>query len=316
MQLFAYPSDRRMPWATLGLLAVSGCLTATAAWHWRCRVCSSQSLEELQPRLRSFSWGLSSCSLSIDDLKRGEVHRLLLVSLLRAGEQSARVFADAVVLVGCGTLLERLYGPGFVVSLVVGGTVTSNAAAAMAHASLVPPGTAPEAPRLASTAGGVAALGAFCALRHGRWAAVPGAPVPVAWLMAPLLAAVFSSYSTFRQQMAERKAAATAAATAASEEKGPDGLDAPPAPAVEMQADDDAVMSAFEAMVAMAGCEAAEERARSECRPPPADIVAWREEVEQVVEAAPPMAPDGAFLADIAGALFGAAFCLVARRVV
>lgn len=248
------------------------------------------------------------CGVSLEDLQRGEIYRLHLASMLRAGEQPARAFADAVVLLGCGTLLERIYGPAFVVRLVVGSTIVANAGATVLHASAAPVGASSDS-RLVSTSGGLTALGAFCALRHGRWAIVPGLPVPAAWLMAPLLAAVVSSYATYRQQMAERRAAAAADQTSA---------DSAVAQAAETVANDDAEgsMSTFEAMVALAGCEAAEQRARSDCRPAPADIVAWREEVEQVVEASPPLAPDGAFLADILGACLGAAFCLVARRVV
>ena len=125
--------------------------------------------------------------------------RLLLASLLRAGEQTSRTLADATILVFCGTLLERLYGPAFVLGLALSGAAVGNGVAAIAHSRALTSDGEPagEGARVASTSGGVAALGVFCILRHGRWAAWPGLPVPVAWLLAPMLVADLSAAGNY-----------------------------------------------------------------------------------------------------------------------
>lgn len=324
MQLFAYPSSRRFPWATLSLLAASGCLTLSAALDWQLRVCQAQSVEELQPELETFTRGVSTCSVSSDDLRRGEVHRLLLTSMLRAGEQPARLLADVGVLLCCGTLLERLYGSSFVLTLVLAASALSNALGLAAHTRFGRSEGHTGDPRLVSTSGGVTALGAFCALRHGRWSAVPGLPLPVAWLMAPILAAACSAASTYWMQVAalaadssrpgeEGEAAAAAATAAAAVDDS-----APPSEESEaLTAHGGAPLpaSTFGALVALSACDAIEALAKSECRPPPEDIASWREEVGRAVETSPPMPPDGAFWADVFGACIAAALCLVAPRV-
>lgn len=305
LRLFAYPANRRFPWATCALMAASGCVTSAAALYWHLRVCGAQSLDELRPELVVFSRALALCSVAREDLERGELHRLLLASLLRAGERPARALADAVVLGCCGTLLERLYGPWPVLALLAGGTALSNAGALAVQSRLAATGPSSSsgaaagcAPRLTSTSGGITALGVLCALRHGRWAMWPGLPVPAAWLMAPLLVATASAAAAYRRQLAEYRAAVLEAAAAA------------PLPEAG-QADGTALpKSAFEVAMALAACEAVEARARADCRQPAEDICAWREEVEQVAASVLPLPPDGAFLADVVGAAFGAAVCM------
>merc|ERR1740121_1768768 len=149
--------------------------------------------------------------------------------------------------------------------------------------------------RLSSTSGGVVALGTFCALRYGRWAAWPGLPVPVSWLMAPLLVAAASSALSYGAQLREHRAAL--AEVAAS-------------PDADAEANQ---LSAFETAVALAACEVAEDRARALCHAPPEDVLAWRSELEEVVERQPPQPPDGAFFADLAGFALGVAAAAALR---
>lgn len=306
MQLFAYPASKRFPWATAALLAASGSLSAAVAIYWNFAISRSSSEEELQPRLRRFTHALGLCTVSWGDVAGGEVHRLILVSLLRAGEQPMRTLADAAVLVCCGTLVERLHGPAAVAGLVVGTTVVSNALAAFAHDHFVraassagapqasssadPAGPALPAAAVASTSGGVVALGAWCVLRHGRWAVWPGVPVPVSWLMAPLLVSDGVAALSYRQKLPEYSAALAEAAGASPAH--PPGLQLP---------------------VAFAACEAALDHARSQCRLPPDDIAQLQEELELALDQAPPPPPDGSFLGDVAGGILALVLAVAMR---
>lgn len=320
MQLFAYPTSRQFPWATTALFLASGCVSAAVALHWQLRVSSASSVEELRERSERFAAALALCGVSSEDLARGEVHRLALASLLHAGDQPGRLLADAAVLACCGTLLERLRGSGFVLALVLGGTAAANALAASAHGrssagaldanlqkasgdgaapddAMLP--TAPPLARISSTSGGVTALGAFVAFRYGRWAALPGLPLPVAWLMAPVLVATLSSFAGHGRQLKAYREAADEAAAARRECGG-----LPPAVAG---------LSALEAAVVLAACEAVEDRARGACQPPPEDVAAWREEIQEALVCLPPQPPDGAFFADVAGAAVGVLVALLLR---
>mmetsp|Transcript_56688 Transcript_56688/g.184485 ORF Transcript_56688/g.184485 Transcript_56688/m.184485 type:complete len:434 (-) Transcript_56688:89-1390(-) len=322
LELFAYPTNRRTPWATAALVAASGCLTAAAALHWQLRVCGSPSLEELRPRAASFAGALEGCSVGQGDVERGEVHRLLLASLLRAGVQPSRILTDIVVLGCCGTLLERLQGPGFVLSLVLGSTVLTNLGASVANGRMVTAALAnkgidqangdasvsapmPCLARVSSTSGGVTALGVFCALRHGRWAAWPGLPLPVAWLMAPVFVATLSAFLGYGGQLREYKAAAEAAAEVAAT-ASIEGRTASSSIAADV--------SGLDVVVSLAACEAVEGRARAACQAPPEDVVAWREELQEAVDRLPPQPPDGAFFADLCGAAVGVVAAIVLRR--
>lgn len=316
MQLFAYPTSRAFPWATAVLLAASGGFTAAAALCWHCSVCRAENLDDLQPRLQLFTRAVSACSVCSDALAHGEIHRLLLASLNRAGERSARVLTDAALLVCCGTLLERLYGSSAVVAFVVGSTVLSNGLALIPHERMLAvPATeagakcsGSGAPSIASTSGGVVALGVLCALRHGRWSAWPGVPVPVFWLLAPILVADLSAAASYLRQLSEYRAYVAAGRerdavmVAADSEQLPLNLIPP---------------SGFELAVALAACEAVESRVRAQCRAPPEDVVLWREELERAAEAesemGPPSPPDGAVWADAAGAMIALMVGLVIR---
>eukprot|EP00811_Abedinium_folium_P005891 NODE_15420_length_1051_cov_2.267316.p1 GENE.NODE_15420_length_1051_cov_2.267316~~NODE_15420_length_1051_cov_2.267316.p1 ORF type:complete len:232 (+),score=69.00 NODE_15420_length_1051_cov_2.267316:268-963(+) len=221
-------------------------------------------------------------TVSLDDVAGGEVHRLLLASLCRSSEATGRLYADAVVLACCGTLLERLHGPLFVLAGALGASAASNALALLVHE-----------PSVSSTSGGVAALGTLCALRYGRWAAVPGIPVPVAWVMAPILVASISALLAHPANVREYEDL-----VAARVEAGIEVAD----------------MSGLEVAVASAACDAILENVKASYQPPPADLVQWREELEVAAETAPPPPPDGAFLADVAGAALACAFVLLTRR--
>lgn len=310
MQLFAYPTGRRFPWATVLLLASSSGATITAALYWRMRIPHAEDAADLRTRLSTFASALEFCSVSAEGLAAGEFHRLLLPSLVRAGEQPLRIVVDMVVLGCCGALLERLHGPGLVFALTGVGSAVGNAAAAFLHRSMLCSEDAGETNArgldvtVACTSGGVTAVGAFCALRYGRWAVWPGVPVPVSWLMAPVLVAASTSALAYARHLRATPSEATSSGAAEPREsvrtRGPLGLGLAPH---------------FEMAVALAGCEAVEEQARTECRSRQEDIVAWRAELEQEAEDAgdTPTPPDGAFWADVAGAVVAVVFVLAGR---
>jgi len=327
LQLFAYPRNRRCPWATLSLLLMSGCLTATAAFYWNWFVRRAETLEELEPRVSMFAWALGMCSVSSDDLARAEVHRLLLTSLLHAEETPARILLNAAILVCCGTLLERLHGPVFVLTFTVVATVASNVLALVAHRRFTE--LSPQrcglrdqklmsipspAPSVTSTSGGVVGLGALCWLRYARWAVWPGVPVPIAWLMAPLLVADASAaVKYFRELPAYMLSVVDQAMQDHDADETPDGAEAR-----HLAADgrDSSPLSGLELAVALAACEVVGERFRGQCRPPPDEVMQWRDELELATEVRPPstpMQPSGAFWADIAGAGIAVALAGVLR---
>jgi len=231
------------------------------------------------------------------------------------------------VLVCCGTLLERLHGPGFMLAVVAGTTAASNALAVLAHGSAVaaPPAAGGSAPRagdrgaasIASTSGGIVALGTLCALRYGRWAAWPGLPLPLSWLLAPVLVADISAAAGYFRQLPAYKAALADHAAEVTSQVGADAGPAAPDPAGGSPGDEleDARLtpSGFELAVALAACRSAETCARAECRPPAEEIASWREDLERASEASAPLPPDGAFWADAAGAALTAVLAVAAR---
>jgi len=325
------------------LLAASGGMTLAAGAFWHLAVCGARTVEELQPLLACFVWGMGACSVSKDQLAGGELHRLFTASLLHAGEQPARVLADAALLGCCGTLLERLHGSMFVLALGLGTTVLSNGLGLFMHSNMttVPErhGTHPTSSRsttsIASTSGGIVAIGTHCAVRYGRWAAWRGLPLPVAWVLAPVVAADMSAITGYFIQIREfRKAVLAASEHIAS---GSDGqsCSADEATVSDRQGDrttakavnggvleashgdqgsnQERMPSAFELAVALAACESVEAQARTDCRPPPEDVTVWRQELEQVAEVVPLSPPNGAVWADIAGAACGLALAMAAR---
>lgn len=346
MHLFAYPASRRIPWATLLLLAASGGVTLAASAFWHLAVCGAQTVEELQPLLACFVWGVGACSVNRDQLAVGELHRLIAASLLHAGEQPARLLADTALVGCCGTLLERLHGRTFVLALGLGTTVLSNGLGLFMHSNMatVPElhGTGPASSRttasLASTSGGIVAIGTYCAVRYGRWAAWRGLPVPVSWVLAPVVAADMSAGVDYFRQLREFKQGVLAAREhwASGMDSQADGANEGTVPTEKSDgattasgmdgdrqegrdgdhaSDDctDRMPSAFELAVALAACETVEAQARTECRPPPEDVTLWRHELEQAAEVVPPSAPNGAVWADIVGAALGLALATVAR---
>lgn len=272
LQLFAYPEDRRLPWASLSVFLASSAATLTFAAMWQ-QVARATSLEELQIHLERFTQRLAACSATWP-LQMNELHRLLLASLLHAGEQPARVFADAAVLLFGGTLLERLYGARFLLLLLGSSTMLSNAMALTIHQYFV---SSPEG--LSSTSGALVALGSFLALRHPRWAIWPGIPIPVSWLMAPVLVADLSLARAYFRDLSLYR----------SSEKA------------TKQKDE---ASGLQPSVALAACMAVEDCARRECRPPPADVVSWRMELEAAANE-DVLVPEATLWADISGLILG-----------
>eukprot|EP00439_Symbiodinium_sp_Y106_P077363 s1148_g16.t1 len=292
MQLFASAESQRPPWAVIFLLLASGGLTAAATALWA-KVSQSQSLEELQEELQNFCWVISGCSVSLPQLQAGEVHRLLAASLLRAGERPARLLTDTVLFFCCGTLLERLYGSTFLLQLILGSTVFSNVAALYLHQHLVAPSGDP-AGSISSSSAAVVTLGTFCALRHGRWAAWRGVPVPISWLMAPVLVADLSLARAYLHDFALYRAEAKEAEAA--------------------QAEAIAQGSGIQRSIALAACLAVEDAARSHFRPPAQDIVCWRIDLEITADEDPPALPEATVLADAVGAFLGAGLAAIFAR--
>lgn len=315
LQLFAYPSSRHFPWGTVAMLVASGGLTAATALCWHLGICRAQTVDELRPLLLAFTKGVSSCAVSSDQVLQGEVHRLFTASLLRAGERPSRALADTAVLACCGTLLERLHGPSFMLAFTIGATALSNALAAAAHSALVSVRVAPgacadqayngSAASITSTSGGIVALGTLCAIRYGRWAAWRGLPLPISWVLAPVVVADVSAAREYFRQLREFKAVVVSP-------KAPTEGDALEGGDPEL-VDPEEAPSGFELAVALAACQAADAHARSECRPPPDDIALWRDDLERAAEVATPLPPDGAFLGDIAGALLAVVVAVAAR---
>jgi len=308
LEVFAYPTNRTTPWATISILAASGCLTLAASLYWRFHVCRAITLEELEGRSEGFAELVEHCSVGKKDLEKGELHRLVLASLLRADEGLLRSAVAVTILGCCGTLLERLQGSNAMLSVVVGGTIVSSAGAAYCHTRTVegavtglaedgmdtsPLKLAP--PRVTALSGGVTALGTLCALRFGRWAAIPGLPLPVSWLMAPVLVSAVSSFFSYGPLLHEYQDAVKASL----ENIGPDGL-----PKLEV----------LRASVLLAGCEALEDRTRADCLPQSDEVVGRREALEEALVRLPPPPPDGAFFADIIGALVGVVAAIVLKR--
>mmetsp|Transcript_132920 Transcript_132920/g.265246 ORF Transcript_132920/g.265246 Transcript_132920/m.265246 type:complete len:499 (+) Transcript_132920:42-1538(+) len=339
MRLFAYPASRRLPWATLLFLATSGGLTLAASAFWHLVVCGAQTVEELQPLLACFVWGVGACSVSKDQLAAGELHKLLTASLLHAGEQPTRLLADTAMLGCCGTLLERLHGSTFVLALGLGTTVLSNSLGLFMHSNMATvrglhgadPASGRSTASVASSSGGIVAIGTYCAVRYGRWAAWRGLPLPAAWVLAPVVAADMSAGVDYFRQLREFKQAVLAApeyiVSGGDSQSGgnnkrtvpdelADGTTANVADGEGLEESDGGIgrmPSGFELAVSLAACDSVEAQARTECRPSPEDVAVWRQELEQVAEVVPPSPPNGAVWTDIAGATLGLALAMVAR---
>jgi len=307
LQLFAYPSNRRFPWTTVGLFFASATVTAGTALCWS-DVCRAESVEELKVRVTRFARLLHMCSATPDSVQNGEVHRFVLPSLLRGGEQPARVLADAVVLCACGTMLERLHGPIPVFGLVILASVLGNVLAPLFHQKV-----SDAQVSVTSTSGGVVALGVVCALRHSRWAAFPGVPVPVGWLLAPLVVADGSGVVEYFRWF-------SAAQTCSQK---PDSCTE--VPSDELVGDDvghtsltvdrtHLVPTGVELVIAMAAAEAVQTRARNAYRPELEDVAEWQESLlEAELERTPLPQPDCTFFADLVGVAVAVAFVVLRR---
>ncbi|CAE8589375.1 unnamed protein product [Polarella glacialis] len=135
---------------------------------------------------------------------------------------------------------------------------------------------------------------------HRRsWAAIPGIPLPMSWIMAPILVADLSAARSYRHQLAEYKAA-VAENLGSKEEVGPE----------DGHQD---TLTGFRLAVAIAACNAVEDGSRSSCRPPPEDVVSWRDELEQMAALQPPQMPEATIWADAAGFLIAASLALLTR---
>ncbi|CAK9076058.1 unnamed protein product [Durusdinium trenchii] len=273
LQLFAYPEDRRIPWASLSLLVTSACATLAAAGLWQ-QVLGSSSMEELEERLERFTNTLKACSAKWP-LQVHELHGLLLASLLRAGELPNRALSDLALLLFGGTLLERLYGAPFMLLFLGVSTMLSNAMAMAIQQRFVE-----GVEGLSSTSGGLVALGTFCALRHPRWAIWPGVPIPVSWLMAPVVVADLSLAWAYRQELKAFESAQAGDAHARDDHAG------------------------AERAMALAACIALEAQARAECRPVWEELRERREELELAAEE-DVLPPEATLWADLSGILIG-----------
>eukprot|EP00403_Amphidinium_massartii_P029962 CAMPEP_0178393548 /NCGR_PEP_ID=MMETSP0689_2-20121128/12244_1 /TAXON_ID=160604 /ORGANISM="Amphidinium massartii, Strain CS-259" /LENGTH=377 /DNA_ID=CAMNT_0020014143 /DNA_START=146 /DNA_END=1279 /DNA_ORIENTATION=- len=320
VQLFAYPTSRQIPWAVLCFLSASGGLTLGGTLYWRYSVCEATNKQELQQRLRNFEQLLRYSSLW-RDLSHGEsLQALLLASISRVGEQPLRLCVDNAILLCCGTLLERLHGARWMVLFMVSSTVLTNAVAALMHDRIA----SSEGLPISSSAGSITALAATCALAYGRWAVWPGVPIPVGWLVAPLIVAEASTAAAYvgglrehpppQQEQEEAEQTHEQKEHADSEGTDPhqhgDLRDS-----YEMEPEDAPLPSGgLHLYMAMAACEAIEDRARERCLQPPGDIVSWHRDVLlPALPEHPHLHRDGAWLADACGAVL-AVFTAAALR--
>merc|ERR1712060_819577 len=148
--------------------------------------------------------------------------------------------------------------------------------------------------------------------QHGRWAVWPGLPVPISWLLAPLLVADMCAASAYLVELKEHKAIAAAmadiAGTTGDGEKvaGTRDDDTPRPP-----------LSNFEVSAALAACHAIDERSWVDCQPPPEDVAVWSRELELAAEkhaSEAPISPGaGAVWADLFGALLAVGLAGVMR---
>eukprot|EP00930_Biecheleria_cincta_P033147 TRINITY_DN22961_c0_g1_i1.p1 TRINITY_DN22961_c0_g1~~TRINITY_DN22961_c0_g1_i1.p1 ORF type:complete len:117 (-),score=27.57 TRINITY_DN22961_c0_g1_i1:201-551(-) len=113
--------------------------------------------------------------------------------------------------------------------------------------------------------------------------------MPMSWLMAPLLVADVSAARRYLRDLS------TAEDKAAEDDHTQSSL------------------SGFELAVALAACEAVEEVARSDCSPPPEDVISWREDLSLAAESAAAPAPEASVLADVGGVLIGAVLAMALR---
>merc|ERR1712187_597144 len=93
---------------------------------------------------------------------------------------------------------------GFAISSMI----LSNGLAIVLHgkAVAVPSGSSPSekacvSPFVVSTSGATVALGTLCTFLNSRWAALPGLPVPVLWLLAPVLASDATAAASYFRAM-------------------------------------------------------------------------------------------------------------------
>mmetsp|Transcript_26192 Transcript_26192/g.57736 ORF Transcript_26192/g.57736 Transcript_26192/m.57736 type:complete len:393 (+) Transcript_26192:60-1238(+) len=315
-ELFAYPRSRRVPWATLAFLCTSSGLTMVATLYWRYHVCQANTVEDLQHRLHRFEQFLRWCSISWRDLSGGSsLQSLILASICRVGEQPLRLCVDAVALATCGSLLERLHGTRWLITVGITSTVITNAAAAYLHEQVA----ANEGLPITSSAGSITALSALCSLAYGRWAVWPQVPIPVGWLIAPLLVATGSTAASYigslRAHPPHIEVDAETDQPAATLE-GHDGHDMRESYDVELD-ESSAPTSALHLFMAISACEAVEERCHQQCLPPPEDIAVWKRDVlEPALPSQPHLHRDGAWIADVAGVVLavGVACALRLRR--
>lgn len=309
MRLFAYPSSRRFPWATALALALSASLTTLAAAYWQVVVERARDVAELQAAVGRFASAMEACTLSVEALEHREIHRLLLPSLLRAGDQSSRLAFDAVALAVCGAFVERVHGSTVACAILLGGSVFSNAAGSWLHSWHVSQvrlagGEVPlAAPAIFSTSGGVTAMVVFCAMRYSRCAALPGLPMPLGWLLAPILVANVLAAKEYFVRLREIAGVGARASAGVDE-----GLDSSAKDALQSD------MHALALAIALAACNSVLDRARYELRPLPDDVLLWNDELAQALDAEPAPLPEGAFFADAAGALFALGMLAVTRK--
>eukprot|EP00397_Hematodinium_sp_SG-2012_P055872 GEMP01068526.1.p1 GENE.GEMP01068526.1~~GEMP01068526.1.p1 ORF type:complete len:318 (+),score=76.27 GEMP01068526.1:31-954(+) len=160
MELFAYPTNRRIPWVTLGFLAVSGSVTGYYKWYWKW-VHDARSREEVEKRVDEFIGALEFAKSD-----------LALASLVRM-EPTATSCLYAASFFFASTLIERMVGPARLFALLASTTLVGNAAASYVEAPL-------------STSPAVVAVSVVSFVRFRRWAIWPGVPIPQFWLFAPL----------------------------------------------------------------------------------------------------------------------------------
>jgi hypothetical protein len=204
LQMFAYPESKAIPYATISLLLLAGAVTAAMAGLQYKSKNSDSAMDTARYCSQFTKWSerlaLYGRCFSVPHLFGASFWR---DDRLATGLMHATIFGIA------GTILEKSYGPLYVLGAAIGGSVVTNALLYNALPKL--PAGSDELPIIGTT-GGVSVVVGYIAFKYGRWAILPGVPIPCYWLLAPLFARMIHqsthAFSTARQLRLNREAAA------------------------------------------------------------------------------------------------------------
>jgi len=161
LQLFAYATNRDIPWVTLSFMGISLITSAYFRWFWNSTQ-SARTKEDIEREVDNF---LSQMEFAKNNILLSSFVRIEAtpMSVLYGG---AFFFASA--------LLERMYGPARLAGLIGISTITGNAASSLVEANV-------------SSSPAVLAVSTVALIKFRNWAIWPGIPIPQWWLFVPLL---------------------------------------------------------------------------------------------------------------------------------